>query len=338
MKKLIDSFGREISYLRVSVTDRCNFRCIYCSPEDEHFCKISHQDVLRYEEILEAVKVSAQLGMTKIRITGGEPLVRKGIISFIKSLNQIKEVQDISMTTNGYYLSDYALALKKAGLNRVNISLDSLQREKFIHITGRDGLTKVLQGIDEALRLGLSPVKINVVLLKGINDDEIENFIQLTQTKPLYIRFIELMPTRSELKQINQGHFVSAKRLQEKIKPKYHSLQSASVATGYGPAVYYQLPDAKGMFGFIAAVSQHFCARCNRIRLTSEGHLRPCLFSDKEIDLKERLRDVSQKETIKRRRIIQKALQEAVQQKPFQHKFMDGKNIISNFDMSRIGG
>ena len=336
MKKLIDSYGREIVYLRISLTDRCNFRCIYCSPSDKDFCFIKHQDILRFEEILKIAEVAVKMGMTKIRLTGGEPLVRKGIVDFIKKLKQIEGLEDISMTTNGYFLSDMATSLKRAGLDRVNISLDSMEREKFKKITGFDGLENVLQGIHAAQETGLTPVKINVVLLKGINDDEVEDFIQLTVNQPLYIRFIELMPTNHELSQINQGHFVSANNIKEKMRTRFPDLKPSSVEKGYGPAVYYQLPGAKGMVGFITAVSQHFCAKCNRIRLTAEGKIRPCLFNSREVDLKDRLRQVPLNETEKREKVIQNCIKEAIKIKPFRHHI--GNKNTSEFEMSKIGG
>ncbi len=336
MNELIDSFGRKIVYFRISLTDRCNFRCIYCSPSGKDFCFIRHQDILRFEEILEIVRVAADLGLTRIRLTGGEPLVRKGVVDFIKKLHRIDQLEDISMTTNGYYLAEMASSLKEAGLNRVNISLDSLQKERFQQITGFDGLEKVLQGIDTSLREGLTPVKLNIVLLKGINDGEVEDFIRLTFHKPLYIRFIELMPTNHELVMINQGHFVSARIIAEKIRMKFPDLKPATMEEGYGPAIYYQLPGAKGMFGFINAVSQHFCAKCNRIRLTAGGRLRPCLFSSREIDLKESLRKIPMEEKQARKNIIRYCLQEAVHGKPYQHHI--GKEKNSEFDMSQIGG
>ncbi len=336
MEKLIDSYGRQIIYFRISLTDRCNLRCIYCSPSERDFCFIKHQNILRFEEILEIARVAADMGTTKIRLTGGEPLVRKGTIDFIKQLNQIELLEDISMTTNGYYLTDVATSLKSAGLNRVNISLDSLQKEKFKKITGFDGLKKVLQGIDASLQVGLTPVKINIVLLKGINDDEVEDFIRLTINKPLHIRFIELMPTNNKLTQINQGHFISAQSIKEKMQIKFPDLKTASMDRGYGPAIYYQLPGAKGMFGFISAVSQHFCARCNRIRLTAEGKLRPCLFSSREVDIKEKLRQIPSNQRRLRRELIRRCLEEAVHIKPLQHHI--GHKNISEFDMSKIGG
>ncbi len=336
MEKLIDSYGRQIVYLRISLTDRCNFRCIYCSPAGKKFHFIEHEQILRFEEILEIADTAVEMGITKIRLTGGEPLVRRGVVDFIRELRQITTLEDISMTTNGYLLSEMALSLKEAGLNRVNVSLDSLNREKFKKITGFDGLPKVLQGIDDAFREGLTPVKVNVVLLKGINDDEVESFINLTIDKPLSVRFIELMPTNHKLKETNEEYFISAQNIKEKIHEKFPDMRLASVEKGCGPASYYQLKGAKGVFGFITAVSQHFCARCNRIRLTAEGNLRPCLFSSKELELKKELRKIPKDEHKLRKRLIKSFLKEAVQAKPLHHGLAE-KNS-AEFDMSKIGG
>ncbi|MFZ2331188.1 MAG: GTP 3',8-cyclase MoaA [Atribacterota bacterium] len=336
MEKLIDSYGRQIVYLRISLTDRCNFRCIYCSPSESKFRFIEHEQILRFEEILEIANAAVEMGITKIRLTGGEPLVRKGVVGFIRQLRQIGGLEDISMTTNGFFLSEMAQSLKSAGLDRVNISLDSLDREKFKAITGFDGLPKVREGIDAALREGLTPVKINVVLLKGINDDEIENFIKLTIAQPLNVRFIELMPTNQVLKEITADHFISAQKIQEKIQGKYPDISSASVEKGCGPASYYQLKGAKGIFGFITAVSQHFCARCNRVRLTAEGNLRPCLYSFKELELKKELRKIPLNEHKLRNKLIKNFLKEAVKAKPLRHGLAE-KNSVE-FDMSKIGG
>jgi len=198
MNKLIDNFGREISYLRVSITDRCNYRCIYCQSEKE-FEFIPHQEILRFEEIVEIVQEAVNLGVTKVRITGGEPLVREGIVDFIRHLRKINKLEDISLTTNGFFLPEYAEKLKDAGLNRVNISLDSLQEEKYKKITRGGSLEKALKGIDSALKAGLLPIKINTVLIRGINDDEVEDFVRLTLERPLNIRFIEFMPSGEEV-------------------------------------------------------------------------------------------------------------------------------------------
>ena len=336
MEKLIDTFGREIVYLRVSLTDRCNFRCIYCSPAEKTFHFIEHEQILRFEEILEIVQAAVEMGITKVRLTGGEPLVRRGVVDFIRQLKKIAGLEDISMTTNGYYLPEMAHSLHHAGLDRVNISLDSLDREKFKSITGFDGLPKVLEGIDTALQEGLTPVKINVVLLKGINDDEVENFINLANEKPLTVRFIELMPTNHSLEGINESHFISMQEIKERIQNSLSEAKVALAEKGWGPASYYQLPGAQGMFGFITAVSQHFCAFCNRVRLTAEGNLRPCLFNDTELELKKGLRGIPLSQPELRKSTIQNFLKEAVQVKPLRHRLGDSGN--TDFNMSQIGG
>ena len=336
MEKLIDSYGREIIYLRISLTDRCNFRCIYCSPLGKKFHFIEHEEILRFEEILEIANAAVEMGITKIRLTGGEPLVRRGVLDFIRKLRQIEGLEDLSMTTNGYFLSEMAQSLKSAGLDRVNISLDSLHSEKFKSITGFDSLARVLKGMDAALQVGLTPVKVNVVLLKDINDNEVEDFIKLTIDKPFSVRFIELMPTNHQLKGTNEGHFISAQKIKEKIHEKFPDMRPASVENGCGPASYYQLKDAKGTFGFITAVSQHFCVRCNRIRLTAEGNLRPCLFSSKELELKKELRKIPKDEYKMRKRSIKSFLKEAVKAKPLRHGLAE--NNSAEFDMSKIGG
>ena len=339
MSKLIDNFGREISYLRVSITDRCNYRCIYCQPERQ-FEFISHEEILRYEEIVEIVQEAVELGITKVRITGGEPLVREGIVDFIRQLKKIDKLEDISLTTNGFFLSEYAEKLKAAGLNRVNISLDSLQEEKYRRIARAGSLKKVLKGIDSAFKAGLLPIKINTVVMKGINDDEIDDFVKLSLLRPLNIRFIELMPSGEEVIKEFKNKFISVQEIKEKLIKKY-LLRPIKISTSNGPAKYFQIEGGKGTVGFINALSQHFCKTCNRIRLTSEGKLRPCLFSNKEIDIKSEIRN-SEKLNIStpylRKKLIQEKIIEAVKLKPASHQLNTKvKNNIS-FQMSKIGG
>ena len=335
MNKLIDNFGREISYLRVSITDRCNYRCIYCKPE-EQFEFIPHKEILRYEEIVEIIEEAVNLGVTKVRITGGEPLARKGVVDFIKKLREIKKLEDISLTTNGFFLSEYAEKLKDAGLNRVNISLDSLQEEKYKRITRGGSLEKALKGIDSALKAGLLPIKINTVLIRGINDDEVEDFVRLALERPLNIRFIEFMPTGEEV--INK--FISVQEIKEKLIKKY-LLNPIKICNSNGPANYFRIKGAKGTVGFITALSQHFCETCNRIRLTSEGKLRPCLFSNKGIDIKKTIRKLARdkkNDRFLRKEIIKDKLKEAVKLKPVGHKLNIKNQENLSFHMSRIGG
>ncbi|MEA1939076.1 MAG: GTP 3',8-cyclase MoaA [Candidatus Caldatribacteriota bacterium] len=339
MNKLIDNFGREISYLRVSITDRCNYRCIYCRPEKE-FKFIPHQEILRYEEIVEIVQEAVNLGITKVRITGGEPLVRKGVVDFIKKLREIKKLKDISLTTNGFFLSEYAEKLKDAGLNRVNISLDSLQEEKYKKITRGGSLEKALKGIDSALKAGLLPIKINTVVMKGINNDEVDDFVKLTLKRPLNVRFIELMPSGEEVIDNFRNEFISVQEIKEKLIRSY-LLHPIKIATSNGPAKYFQIEGGKGTVGFINALSQHFCKTCNRIRLTSEGKLRPCLFSDKEVDIKKAIREIvgdKKNELFLRKKIIRDKLKEAVILKPKGHTLNIKNQKNMPFQMSRIGG
>lgn len=280
-----DAIGRDINYLRISVTDRCNFRCRYCMPEKGVESK-SHDEILRFEEILDFVKAVTPLGISKVRITGGEPLVRKGIVNFISKLSNIPEIQDLSMTTNASLLAPMTGALKHAGLKRVNISLDSLKEEKFRWITRRGKLDDVFQGIDAAIREGLTPVKVNCVVTRGFNDDEINDFVNLTKEYPIYIRFIELMPLGGS--GWSKGHFMVADEIKFLIKEELIPIE---VSVGAGPARYFKVPGALGGVGFITPISRHFCDNCNRVRLTADGKLKPCLESDIEIDVKKALRE-----------------------------------------------
>ncbi len=277
---LIDKYGRVHDYLRVSVTDRCNLRCIYCmGPEGVPY--IPHQEILTYEQILEVVRAAVDLGVTKIRVTGGEPLVRKGVLYLVEQIAGLPGVQDLSMTTNGVLLSRYAGDLKAAGLHRVNISLDSLNPKVFRRITRTGNLQEVLAGIDAALAAGLGPVKINTVLMKGLNHEEVVHFIKLALEQPLHVRFIEYMPIGDH-----------DRSYRERYLPLEHVLHEAENAglgllpvngpRSAGPAEYYAVPGGKGTIGLIHPVSNHFCAGCNRLRLTAEGQLKACLYWQNE--------------------------------------------------------
>lgn len=299
-----DSFNRKIDYLRISVTDRCNLRCIYCMPEEGIKNLLPHDEILSYEEILQIIKVATTIGISKIRITGGEPLLRKNIESFIERVSRVDGIKDIGITTNGVLLKKYAKVLHEAGLKRVNVSLDSLDQNKFRTITRLGSLKEVLEGIEEAQRVGLNPVKINVVVMRGINDDEIEKFAMWSMDVPYQIRFIEFMPIghnnwKKEL-------FISTEEIKNKIESTVGSLMPVQIKKS-GPAEYFMLEGAKGLIGFISPLSTHICVRCNRLRLTPEGKLRLCLFSDKEIDLKGALRGGASEDEI--RQILIKAVQ-----------------------------
>ncbi len=291
-----DNFNRDIDYLRISVIDRCNLRCIYCMPEEGISNLLPHHEILTYEEILKIVLIGVDLGIKKIRITGGEPLLRKGIVSFIEKLAGIEQIRDIGITTNGVLLKKFAKDLYNAGLKRVNVSLDSLDADKFKAITRIGCIYEVLDGIEEAYRFGLQPVKINVVVMKGINDDEIEKFALWSKEVEYQIRFIEFMPVgpnawKKEL-------FLSKDEIKARIENKVGNLIPVQMNKS-GPAEYFMLEGGKGLLGFISPITTHICVRCNRLRLTSEGKLRPCLFSDKEVDLKQLLRSGASEEEIK---------------------------------------
>ncbi|MBW1804418.1 MAG: GTP 3',8-cyclase MoaA, partial [Deltaproteobacteria bacterium] len=276
-----------INYLRLSVTDRCNLRCLYCMPEEGVQFQ-PHDEILSYEEMLHLVRVSIQAGIRKVRLTGGEPLVRKGFIGFLENLCELEALNEITLTTNGVLLKEYASRLRDCGICRINVSLDSLRPERFQHITGRDYFKRVLAGIQEAERLGFNPIKINVVAIKGINDDEILDFARLSLEKPYHIRFIEFMPIGVQ-NSWSEGRFISIDDIQKKIQT-IGALKPVLSKRLDGPAERFMLQGAKGEIGLIGALSHHFCNNCNRLRLTSEGHLRGCLFSDQEIDVKSPLR------------------------------------------------
>lgn len=265
-------------------------------PEEGISNLLPHHEILSYEEILKIVQIGTDLGITKIRITGGEPLLRRGIVSFIERLSGIDSIKDIGMTTNGTLLKRFARDLYNAGLKRVNISLDSLEEKKFREITRVGSIKEVFDGIEEATKVGLSPIKINVVMMKNINDDEIEKFALWSKEVPYQIRFIEFMPIgvnewRKEL-------FISKEEIKERIEEGVGPLIPCQMKKS-GPAEYFMLEGAKGLLGFISPITTHICIRCNRLRLTAEGKLRPCLFSDKEIDLKKMLRRRASEEEIK---------------------------------------
>jgi len=280
-----DSFGRRINYLRISVTDRCNLRCKYCMPEDG-ISKTCHEDILTLEEIYEITKIFVELGIDKIRFTGGEPLARKGIVDLIAKVSKLEGIKDLAMTTNGILLKDYAKELKEAGLNRVNVSLDTLDEEKYKIITRGGNLKDVIEGIEEAKNVGLTPIKINTVLIGGFNDDEIESLVSLTEKEEIDLRFIELMPI-GEASSWAKDNFISNDIILEKIK----DLMPVPREDISSPAIYYKLPNGKGKVGIINPISCKFCSNCNRVRLTSKGQLKLCLHSNQEIDIKTALRN-----------------------------------------------
>ncbi len=320
---MADRFQRKINYMRISITDLCNMRCLYCMPE-KGIQKKPHTAFLSYEELVSIVKASVPLGIDKLRITGGEPLVRKGILGFIQSLGEIDGIREITMTTNGSLLGDMAEPLKNAGITRFNISIDSLQEDRYREITRGGELKDVLRGIDKALELDMKPVKLNAVVIGGYNEEELEDFANLTYDQPIDVRFIELMPV-GEASQWAKSRFIS----NDTIKKRLGLLHPLKGAQG-SPAKYYQLPGAKGKIGFINPISDHFCSECNRIRLTSDGKLKPCLHSNEEIDLLPILRDHPEK--------IGEIVAAAIDAKPERHLLNQENAICTSRNMCQIGG
>jgi GTP 3',8-cyclase len=322
---LIDPHGRAIDYLRVSITDLCNLRCVYCRPP-EGVKLVPHHDILRYEEILTIIGLARDLGIRKIRVTGGEPLVRRGVLEFLARLAAMDGIEDIGLTTNGVRLATHAAGLKAAGLTRINVSLDSMRRETFAQITGADRLDRVLEGIHCALGVGLSPVKINVVLLAGINEPDIPAFARLTMDHPVDVRFIERMPFGAEDVPHAPDSFSALKAL-EMIQSEVGELESLHRGPLDGPATMFALKAAKGRIGIIDPVTGHFCGTCNRLRLTARGTLRPCLLSPREIDLKSALRRGAPRDE------LAKIIRQAVNAKPVGQPLsrtglQDGMNMI----------
>jgi cyclic pyranopterin phosphate synthase len=293
----------------------------------------SHDELLRYEEIATIVRAAADLGITKIRLTGGEPLVRLGLEDLVHMLAQIPGVDDLAMTTNGILLSRHATALAEAGLQRVNISLDTLRPERFRHITRRGRLEDVLGGMEAARAAGLAPIKINTVVIRGMNDDEVVDFAQKTAESAWNVRFIELMPVGNGM--LTEGGWrervVTAKEIRRQIESSLGPLEPAKMSAGSGPARYYRLPGANGTLGFITPISEHFCYQCNRLRLTADGQLRPCLLSDAEIDLRTPLRQGAKVEHIR------ELLLKGIGSKPMVHH-LDQCQLPENRAMSEIGG
>jgi cyclic pyranopterin phosphate synthase len=328
--QLIDDLGRRLNYLRISITDRCNFNCIYCMPK-ERLEKLQHEDILTYEEIFRLVSISASLGVEKIRLTGGEPMVRSGFCDFLSSLTSISGLKDISLTTNGFFLKNKIQKIKDAGIKRINISLDTLNRKKFKTITGHDSFDKVWEGIELASRLGFAPIKINMVVMKGMNDDEVADMAGLSLRFPFHIRFIEYMPIGLTNHAVPFGHISNAdvKKSLEKIG----NLVQVPRTHMDGPTVRYKFEGAPGEIGFISPLTNHFCHTCNRLRLTANGKLRPCLLSNKEEDIKGPMRKGASDEELIR------IFLETAHKKPRGHEVSPDETVWSySGEMSAIGG
>ena len=285
---MIDQFGRRVEYLRVSVTDKCNLRCVYCMPLDG-LDWLKRESLLSYEEIASVLRTMAGMGLQKVRITGGEPLVRKDVPRLVEMVAEIPGIVDISLSTNAVLLGDQARALRDAGISRVNVSLDSLQEERVDAIARRPGsFGRIMEGLDAAEAVGFDPIKINVVLIGGQNDDEIEDFARITRDRPWHIRFIELMPTGSNL-DLSANNFVSCRDALARIR-RMGNIEPVDGPAGNGPATYFRFPGAAGTVGVITPMSHNYCDRCNRMRLTADGQLRPCLFGSIQTNLRDPLR------------------------------------------------
>ncbi len=324
-----DQFRRAISYMRVSVTDKCNLRCVYCMPE-EGLPWIKNADILTYDEIERLVRAFAPWGLQKVRITGGEPLVRPHTAELVARLKVVPGIRDISLSTNGVLLADQAEALAKAGLNRVNISLDTLRPDRFKEIARRDGLDKVMAGIDAAIAWNFQPIKINVVAMRGFNDDELLDLARLSIEREVHIRFIEVMPVEENLELEKEAH-ISADEILYRLL-ELGEFQPVPGPAGNGPARYFQLPGAKGTVGVISPMSHNYCDKCNRVRLTANGGLRLCLFGDNEIDLRTPLRTGASLAD------LGDIFKAALKIKPERHYLGIGKTASTMRAFSQVGG
>jgi GTP 3',8-cyclase len=327
---LTDSFNRKITYLRISITDRCDLRCVYCMPAKGLPLK-DHHDVLRYEEIAQIVRIAAEHGVREVRITGGEPLVRPDLPSLIRMIAEIPGIEDLSLTTNGMLLERQAAALAEAGLNRVNVSLDTLNPEKFKRITRLGKLEKLWRGIEAAESSGLTPIKINTVAMRNVNDDEFLDIARLSLMHPWSIRFIELMPVNNQAPwgddfPLPEEMYISVQEIKSILQPL--NLVPFMSEVGNGPARVFHQPGAPGTIGFISPLGEHFCQQCNRLRLTADGCLRPCLLSDKEIPVLHPLRAGQP---------IYPLLKKAVDIKPLEHQLEKAQYPKQRF-MTQIGG
>jgi cyclic pyranopterin phosphate synthase len=284
---LADRFSRPITYLRISVTDRCNLRCVYCMPE-AGLAWIPKPEILTFEEIATIVEAGASIGVRSIRLTGGEPLVRRDLDGLVRLLAAIPGIDDIALSTNGLLLDEQAEALAVAGVSRANISLDTLREERFFAIARRPGLARVLAGIDAAIAAGMAPIKLNCVVMRGQNDDEVADFAQLSRERPVHVRFIEVMPVE-ENAALQRDSYVSADEILDRVRA-LGDIEPVPGPGGNGPARYFAFPGAPGTVGVISPLSHDYCERCNRVRLSADGRLRLCLFGEQHIDFRTALR------------------------------------------------
>lgn len=322
-----DKFGRRLRYLRISVTDRCNFRCKYCMPNN-NFEMMECADILRYEDILFASEVFASLGVNRIRITGGEPLVRKDLCQFLDKLTKIDNIQEVMLTTNGSLLNKYAHDLYEAGVKRLNISLDSLNHERNKYITGVDKTEDILAGIKKAAEIGFKPIKVNSVIIRDFNDDEIVQFAELSAKYNIICRFIEFMPIGNS-ENWNENNIVYGSEILERLSA--FEPQEMEKDINSGPAVNYKLNNG-GIIGIITPISKHFCSECDKLRITADGKIRPCLLSDNEIDIKKALQS-------RNKDLLIKQIMQALNIKHDEHNVSVGdENHDFKRTMSKIGG
>ncbi|MEJ2538646.1 MAG: GTP 3',8-cyclase MoaA [Gemmatimonadota bacterium] len=324
-----DGFGRRIEYLRISVTDKCNLRCVYCMPL-EGLDWLRRDELLSYEEIRTVVATMAPLGLRRVRITGGEPLVRRDLPELVRMVAETPGIEDVSLSTNAVLLAEHADALRDAGLHRVNISLDSLRPERVDALARRPGsFPRIMAGFDAAERVGFTPLKVNVVLMRGRNDDEIADFAAITRERPWHVRFIEVMPTGANL-DVSVENYFSCQEALKRVR-EVGELEPAEGPTGNGPATYYRFPGAPGTVGVITPMSHNFCDRCNRMRLTADGQLRPCLFGDLQTDLRTALRAGDPLEPL---------IRETLRVKPERHHLVQGSTLGSGglVALSQTGG
>jgi len=329
---IIDPFNRTINYLRVSVTDKCNYRCGYCMPEQGAHPEGRHTEYLDFDELARIIKAFVELGVSKIRVTGGEPLVRKGVTQFIETIRPFEGLQEIALSTNAHYLAREAEGLKLAGLDRVNISIDSLKSERFKNITRGGDLNAVLSGVDRAIELGLAPVKFNCVVMQGTNADEIEAMVDYGIAKGIEVRFIEVMPIGSAGISLMDQHYPLEKIL---TRIKAHVGKDLIPLTGKshdGPSKNFTIAGTTAKVGVISAVSQHFCESCNRVRLTARGLLALCLGQEDAIDLRTPLRDGCSDEELKQ------LILKGIEKKPEKHFFNENVHNIEFRQMVSLGG
>jgi cyclic pyranopterin phosphate synthase len=324
-----DQFGRRVEYLRISVTDKCNLRCVYCMPM-EGLPWLKREALLSYEEIERIVRTMAGMGLRRVRITGGEPLVRRDLPDLAAMLSSVPEIEDLSLSTNAVLLAEHADALRSAGVQRLNVSLDSLRPERVDAIARRPGsFPKIMEGLRAAEEAGFAPIKLNVVLIRGQNDDEIEDFAQITRERPWHVRFIEMMPTGANL-DLSAGQFVSCQEALKRVRA-IEALEPVEGPFGNGPARYHRFPGAPGTVGVITPMSHNYCDRCNRMRLTADGQLRPCLFGALQTDLRGPLRAGED---------IRPYIEHTLQVKPERHHLVQGSAVGSGglVALSQTGG